>query len=75
MSNYFQETIQVMRRKKVATEDGRGFMWVNDGIENVEVSLEVDVRALAQSLGERAYRSKGRKSIEASGAIVARVAR
>jgi hypothetical protein len=75
MSNYFSEVIQVQTRKKVPTEDGRGFMWVNDRIERVEVHLEIDMQALAQTLGAKAFLSKGNKAIEASGAIVARVAR
>lgn len=72
--------LTVEKRKRVAIEQREGFTAVGftsvpDGTEDVLLEVRVDVQTLARTLGLKAYRSTGKRSHEAGGAVEVRVLR
>jgi hypothetical protein len=69
-------SIRYIPRVKVKVPEAHGVaVRYQDGPEEVrEVIVEVDVEYLASVLGPRALASKGKKAVEAGGAIVVRPA-
>lgn len=69
---FFKHTLTIQRRKRVqATPPGIGWTTVPDGDELVDISIEIDIDALARDLGTKAWRSRGGRSVLGGGMIKA----
>jgi hypothetical protein len=65
-------TVKVERRRRIPL-DGGGFTTEHAGWATYHVAVQVDAAGLAQALGERAVRSKGKRATAVGGLVVVEV--
>lgn len=70
----YEVRVPVLERRDEKRADGATVTtWVEVGVKIAQVSIMVNVAALVKTLGRTAANSKSGKSVEASGAVVAKV--
>lgn len=70
----YEVRVPVLERRDEKRADGATVTtWVEVGVKIAQVSIMVNVAELVKTLGRTAAKSKSGKSVEASGAVVAKV--
>ena len=68
----YKGTAQRPHGKRVATNDGRGWTTVPDGISTADIELEIDVVSLIEWLGVKAIGNRSHRARAIGGLIIAR---